>query len=166
MTGYDFKFGVPTIKQDLTGQQILFEYDEKGRLIKVKSPYDPDYTMLFEYNLQANSRSYTYNSHYDAANGGDPIINFNIVNGFGKTVQVKKEIIKYEGGQYLNGMQISGLETKDIHGRIIKAYQPIFELGISSSLIQIHPQIIALRVCLMRQIAHLHKKMVQGPLVL
>ena len=134
---YDYYWGKPTQTTDINGNVIMYSYDHLGRLSSVKAPYEMDiqapYTILMEYepvnygridifNPADNlSRSRTY--HYDRDNPQDPIMTYLLSDGWGRTVQTKKDAT-------INGqdkLAVSGKILYDAFGRITHRYHPVEE---------------------------------------
>ncbi|MBK6354990.1 MAG: hypothetical protein IPF46_16745 [Saprospiraceae bacterium] len=54
---YDLKFGVMTLSTDITGNEMTYTYDPKGRVLQIKGPKDPTYSLKFAYTLNASGKS-------------------------------------------------------------------------------------------------------------
>lgn len=147
-TTYDYNFDNVLKSKDITGNEINYEYDDLGRLIKIIAPKEAGntnpYTISFAYmptyaQLQANNNYASFVSHdnfipfavtkhYDVQHPTDPIETVNFVDGLGRSVQIKKDIEVNKGTTqspiYSQQMTISGYVTNDVWGRTIKTYQP------------------------------------------
>lgn len=127
-TSYDYRWGVPLVATDITGSQMLYEYDDIGRMTKVKGPKDPDYTIKCTYQPYGGSRPYASTEHYDVFNPGDDITTITIANGFGQSVQVKKDISLYvDENTSMAQMTVSGIAVKDQYGRAIQQMHPTYQ---------------------------------------
>ncbi|MBK7695350.1 MAG: thrombospondin type 3 repeat-containing protein [Saprospiraceae bacterium] len=129
---YDLKFGVMTLSTDITGNEMTYTYDPKGRVLQIKGPKDPTYSLKFAYTLNASGKSYATTDHFDVQNPSNDMQTLTIINGLGQPVQIKKDIVKYDNGTFDEGVSISGLVTKDKFGRAIKQYHPKFATSMST----------------------------------
>lgn len=147
-TLYDYNFDVVRQSTDITGNKIIYDYDNIGRLTKIIAPKEANnpspYTISFDYmptyaQLQSNTNYASFVSqanfipfavtkHYDAQHPTDPIETINFIDGLGRNIQVKKDIEVNTGTPssptYSQQMSVSGYVTNDILGRNINTYQP------------------------------------------
>jgi len=127
---YDFQFGLVKSTVSLNGEPMNYVYDNNGRLLKLTGPYEvglSDHTISFDYHHEA-SVPYVVTSHYDPAHSDDiRIIHF--MDGFGRTIQVKKEISMFSSKAEPDKevMTISGRVAYDAFGRVVKNYYPLTE---------------------------------------
>ncbi len=142
-TQYDFRFGVPTLTEDMNLQPMKFAYDAKARTTEITGPYEMfnniPWTIKFEYNpitdapLNAtNAQSYAITKHYDPEYTDSTINTITIADGFGKAIQVKKT-----GDIYNDGVKyiVAGKVESDAFGRALKTYYPTTEnLGSGNTL--------------------------------
>ncbi|MBP6184083.1 MAG: thrombospondin type 3 repeat-containing protein [Saprospiraceae bacterium] len=123
---YDPRYGHVLTTTDITENVMQYNYDERGRLERVTSPKDPNYTIEHLYGLSPNSQSFATTKHYDSQENGLPKLTVTISNGLGEPVQVKKTVELYENNDYTFGMSVSGVVVKDLWGRAIRQYHPTF----------------------------------------
>jgi RHS repeat-associated protein len=134
-TQYDFRFGVPTLTEDMNLQPMKFAYDAKARTTEITGPYEMfnniPWTIKFEYNpitdapLNAtNAQSYAVTKHYDPEYINSTINTITIADGFGEAIQVKKT-----GDIYNDGVKyiVAGKVESDAFGRALKTYYPTTE---------------------------------------
>ncbi|WP_185116306.1 SpvB/TcaC N-terminal domain-containing protein [Chryseobacterium sp. Leaf201] len=133
---YDPRFDVVISATDNSGNTTQYEYDAKGRLLRIIAPKELEsgapYTIEYYYSFTEGSLSY-YNDtntkflaitrHYNELDPSNPIETIAIADGWGKIIQMKKDIL-------LNGverMSVSGRNLTDVHGRTIREYHPVDE---------------------------------------
>lgn len=131
---YDLRYGLVTKSVSMTNEPMLFEYDTWGRMIRLTGPYEiaagVKSTISFVY-YEREKVPFAITTHYDPAHptnqqGGIRIIHF--MDGFGRTVQVKKDISLFVSKLLdKNAMSISGRVVYDAFGRVIKNYYPLTE---------------------------------------
>jgi RHS repeat-associated protein len=139
-TKYDFRFGLPTLTEDMNLQPMRYVYDAKARTTEITGPYEMfnniPWTIKFEYNPitnapqnATNAQSYAITKHYDPEYTDNTINTITVADGFGGAVQVKKT-----GDIYNQGLKyiIAGKVEEDAFGRALKTYYPTVE-DISSS---------------------------------
>jgi len=141
-TQYDFRFGVPTLTEDMNLQPMEYKYDDKARTVEIRGPYEMfnnTWTIRFEYNpitnapqSATNAQSYAKTLHNDPEIAGNTINTITIADGFGGAVQVKKTgDIHNEGIKYI----VAGKVEQDAFGRALKTYYPTVEaVGSSNTL--------------------------------
>lgn len=142
-TQYDFRFGVPTLTEDMNLQPMEYKYDDKARTVEIRGPYEMfnniPWTIKFEYNPitnapqnSTNAQSFATTKHYDPEIAGNTINTITIADGFGGAVQVKKTgDIHNEGIKYI----VAGKVEQDAFGRALKTYYPTVEaVGSSNTL--------------------------------
>jgi RHS repeat-associated protein len=126
---YDYKFGKPLTVTDINGNITTYTYDWRGRITKIKSPNETDYTLKFSYWLNANTNTFPATTlwakteHYDADYPTNSLVTVLFADASGKILQTKKDI--EENGT--EKRQISGKIIYDAYGRVIKQYYPTTE---------------------------------------
>jgi RHS repeat-associated protein len=134
-TKYDFRFGLPTLTEDMNLQPMRYVYDAKARTTEITGPYEMfnniPWTIKFEYNPitdapqnATNAQSYAITKHYDPEYADNTINTITIADGFGGAVQVKKTgDIHNQGLKYI----VAGKVEEDAFGRALKTYYPTVE---------------------------------------
>lgn len=134
-TQYDFRFGLPTLTEDMNLQPMKFVYDAKARTTEIVGPYEMfnniPWTIKFEYSPitnapqnVSNAQSYAITKHYDPEYTDNTINTITIADGFGGAIQVKKTgDIHNEGVKYI----VAGKVEQDAFGRALKTYYPTTE---------------------------------------
>ena len=117
---YNPMFDVVNKTIDLGGAVISRDYDSAGRLIKIKGPKDPDYTITFEYRPENH---YAITKHFDSQHRDNAIETITFSDGLGRIVQVKKDI-ELKGREF---MSVSGLVKYDSFGRVVLERHPVSE---------------------------------------
>ena len=117
---YDLRFSVPVKTTDINGQTIDYSYDDFGRLTKVRSPYDADYTIKMEY---AGNKATTYNHTQE----GD-IVTVTTCDNLMRPVRVEKTAV-VDGKP---GKVATGVVTFDAFGRVVREYLPTLDGGVSA----------------------------------
>jgi RHS repeat-associated protein len=142
-TQYDFRFGLPTLTEDMNLQPMKFVYDAKARTTEIVGPYEMfnniPWTIKFEYNPitnapqnASNAQSYAITKHYDPEYTNSTINTITIADGNGDAIQVKKTgDIHNEGVKYI----VAGKVELDAFGRALKTYYPTTEnIGTNNTL--------------------------------
>ena len=108
-TTYDYKLQVPLSNTDINNNTISFEHDWRGRLTKVVSPNETDFTIKYEYSLGNTDTDIAWakTMHYDVFNEDSTINTILFCDGLGKIIQTKKT------------MEINGQEKRVVSGKII-----------------------------------------------
>ncbi|MDR1345424.1 MAG: hypothetical protein LBK03_01800 [Bacteroidales bacterium] len=129
---YSYTWGSLLSTTDMNDNTIKYQYDHRGRLTVVKSPYDPDYTIRYYYNIddprwtKTDDADATFfkarTEHYDCFHPTTPITTYSFTDGFLCT-QTKKSIVE-EG---VSKMRVSGKEIRDAVGRVTIQYDPLTE---------------------------------------
>ncbi len=124
-TIYDYKLQVPLSSTDINNNTISFEYDWRGRLTKVISPNETDYTIKYAYSLSNTNDNIAWakTMHYDTFNNNNTINTVLFCDGLGRVIQTKKDI-------EINSVEkrvVSGKVIYDIFGRVISEYYPKVE---------------------------------------
>lgn len=134
-TQYDFRFGLPTLTEDMNLQPMKYVYDAKARTTEIVGPYEMfnniPWTIKFEYNPitnapqnASNAQSYAITKHYDPEYTDSTINTITIADGLGAAIQVKKTgDIHNEGAKYI----VAGKVEQDAFGRALKTYYPTTE---------------------------------------
>lgn len=134
-TQYDFRFGLPTLTEDMNLQPMKYVYDAKARTTEIVGPYEMfnniPWTIKFEYNPitnapqnSTNAQSYALTKHYDPEYADNTINTITIADGFGEAIQVKKTgDIHNDGIKYI----VAGKIEQDAFGRALKTYYPTVE---------------------------------------
>nr|WP_314493604.1 RHS repeat-associated core domain-containing protein [uncultured Chryseobacterium sp.] len=134
---YDPRFDVPTKTIDTGGNITEYSYDAKGRISSILAPYEngvSPYTVKYSYgfwdSLGSDNNTWTFpmiyyarTENFDPQNPSNPIETFSIVDGLGRTVQVKKDI-EIAG---LEKVSVSGMTMYDPLGRAVRQYHPVVE---------------------------------------
>ncbi len=129
---YDFTFGQALSSKDLNGNQITYELDDLGRVVKVIGPYEKSsgngYTIKFEYHPEAQV-PWALTNHYDPLNPKNDLLTSIFVDGLGRVLQTKKDVSIYggDGKADTEMMAVSGRVTFDAFGRTVSALYPIIE---------------------------------------
>ncbi|HZE18012.1 MAG TPA: hypothetical protein VE197_21240, partial [Mycobacterium sp.] len=125
---YNPYFGKPEKTTDLNGNDISYDYDQFGRTIDIKGPYEQgsDRTTLhFDYHQEAPT-PYALTEHLNldaAGTAHDPIDTVLFTDGLKRVLQTKKSASV--NGQ--DKMIVSGRVVFDGLGRTIKQYYPVTE---------------------------------------
>ena len=135
---YNLKFGKPTKTTDINGNEMWYEYDNLGRMVRITAPYEQDihapYTIKMEYHphnyssgiFRYNSNSpysYATTCHFDIQHPNNPIRTTLISDGLGRLLQTKKDA--EIGGQEVS--LVTGKVEYDCFGRTVKQYHPFTE---------------------------------------
>jgi RHS repeat-associated protein len=139
-TKYDYRYGVPVWTKDLNDQYVNYALDHFGRVKKVTGPIEchniddaacqANYTLKINYSLDGVS-NYLPNStitHYDYAHEDHGIQTINFIDGFGRSIQVKKTaVVTNSDGtdDSKTNWIVSGRQIYDAVGRVIKSYYPV-----------------------------------------
>jgi RHS repeat-associated protein len=141
---YDYWFDSLLTSTDITGNIMIREYDDFGRLAAITGPNETaqslPYTIKMEYypryaNLsgvvsidQADFMPVAVTSHYDPQHPGNDIQTYTFMDGLGRAVQVKKDIEMDMGdGTTQERMSVSGKVSYDLYGRGVSQYHPWHE---------------------------------------
>ncbi|HEX5745450.1 MAG TPA: SpvB/TcaC N-terminal domain-containing protein [Archangium sp.] len=131
--GYDLRFGAPTSEIDINGNPVLTEYDDFGRISRVRGPYEIerglDYTIRFAYRPDAVV-PYATSANMDVfRNVTDPIETVTFVDGLGRAIQTKKDGTLHRGvdAAAQDAMIVSGRTHLDPWGRVIARWYPTEE---------------------------------------
>ena len=123
---YDYRFGLPENTTDVAGNTITNVYDVMGRLISVTAPKEqgtgnPTISMTYQDEFETpGTRPWASTEHYDQDNPDNTIKTVSISNGFGQSVQVKKDVQVEDFERAF----VSGIQIFDTHGRVIQEYNP------------------------------------------
>jgi len=126
---YDFRFGQVLSSKDLNGNQIQYELDDLGRVVKITGPYEKasgnGYTLKFEYHPEA-AVPWAWTKHFDPASPKNDLETSIFVDGLGRVLQTKKDAAIYQGENTADKEQmvVSGRVLFDAFGRTTKAYYP------------------------------------------
>ncbi|MCL1937804.1 MAG: type IV secretion protein Rhs, partial [Candidatus Azobacteroides sp.] len=136
---YDYRYGLPLTTRDRNGYTLETTIDALGRIVSLTAPNEQvigaPYTLQFEYHPAAVLRNdgtidapaYAVAKHYDPQHPADNIETVAFADGFGRTVQVKKDGVLYENGTDKTVMIVSGRILFDAFGRAIHSYYPVAE---------------------------------------
>ncbi|MDD4712327.1 MAG: toxin TcdB middle/N-terminal domain-containing protein [Bacteroidales bacterium] len=134
LENYDYRYGIPLTTTDINGNVMTTSIDDLGRVYKIKGPNETDYTLKFDYHPQItktagsiDAPAYAITKHYDPAHPSNDLETVTFVDGFGRTVQVKKDGIVMENGIDNEVMIVSGMAKYDAFGRAEESYYPITE---------------------------------------
>ena len=130
---YDYRYGMPLKITDINGNVTTKSIDNLGRVTSVTLPNEIaaglPYTIKMQYNTKVskNNDSITMPAtattiHYDPANKNNSIYTVNFVDGYGRSVMTKKDVV-------INGTSdsilVSGINKYDALGRKVESYNPI-----------------------------------------
>lgn len=140
---FDYRYGIALERRDLNNFYYETEIDNMGRVTKVRGPNElatgVPYIIAFEYKPKAefgesgiSAPAYAVTKHYDIQHPNDDLETVTFVDGFGRTVQVKKDGVvttasKGSGASDQMVMIVSGRNIYDAFGRVAKAYYPVTE---------------------------------------
>ncbi len=131
--GHDLRFGAPTSEIDINGNPVLTEYDDFGRISRVRGPYEIerglDYTIRFTYRPDA-AVPYATTANMDVfRNVADPIETVTFVDGLGRAIQTKKDGTVHRGvnAAAQDVMIVSGRTHLDPWGRVVARWYPTEE---------------------------------------
>jgi len=131
--GHDLRFGAPTSESDINGNPVLTEYDDFGRISRVRGPYEIerglDYTIRFTYRPDAVV-PYATTANMDVfRNVADPIETVTFVDGLGQAIQTKKDGTLHRGvdAAAQDVMIVSGRTHLDPWGRVVARWYPTEE---------------------------------------
>ncbi|MBL7823570.1 MAG: hypothetical protein JNK69_09180, partial [Saprospiraceae bacterium] len=68
-----------TLSTDITGNEMTYTYDPKGRVLQIKGPKDPTYSLKFAYTLNASGKSYATTDHFDVQNPSNDMQTLTII---------------------------------------------------------------------------------------
>ncbi len=131
-TTYDYKFGQALSSKDINQNEVAYELDDVGRVVKVTGPYElkagAGYTIKFEYHPEATV-PWALTKHYDPQNPKNDLETVNFVDGLGRLLQTKKDAAIHQGDQTADKEQmvVSGRITFDGLGRMTHAWYPVTE---------------------------------------
>ena len=124
---YDSRWGTPTTITDINGNVMAYEYDEMGRVSKIRGPLDPQYSIWHHYWFTdgnfATLDCVAKTEHYDCQHPDNPMVVSTRCDALGRVVQTKKEM-EIDGVEML---QISGHVTYDAIGRPDSVFYPMTE---------------------------------------
>jgi RHS repeat-associated protein len=149
---YDPKFDVIKTSHDIANNEIQYQYDYFGRLIKVIGPNemggnDP-YTIIFEYFptysaienntykgcvSKVNFVPVAVSKHFDPQHQDNNIETYTFVDGLARPVQIKKDIEINTNSDpqspptYIEAMTVSGKMKFDDYGRVVEQFHPTWE---------------------------------------
>ncbi len=147
---YDYDYGIALRTCDYNGARQQITVDNLGRVLSIAGPNElgdldeEDYEYVeplirFEYQSLATRSNggqlkpaYAVTKHYDYNNDDEdvsdnPIETITFVDGFGKTIQVKKDGVINENGTDKEVLLVSGRLKYDAFGRVITEYAPYKE---------------------------------------
>ncbi len=125
-TVYDYKWAKPLRTTDRGGAEIHYAYDCKGRLKRLRTPYDPDYTVKYEYwDHHTEQKSNLYHkwaktSYYNPGYPHDLQVEIH-TDGLARVLRVLKTT--WVDGMLMNA--VSGVNDYDALGRVSKAYEAV-----------------------------------------
>ena len=151
---YDSNFDKPLEIIDLTGNKMIYSYDDFGRNTYIIAPKEIaagiKYTIKFDYfpyfSLLPSGSGVTFDpadpsnstfvpvavtSHYDQQHPTNDIQTFTFVDGMARPIQVKKDIYYNSGTaaspNFVEALTISGKTKFDALGRTIEQFHPYWE---------------------------------------
>lgn len=146
---YNDTIDKPSSTTDLSGNQMMYKYDNFGRTQIIMAPKeiasgDP-YTIKFEYftkltDLPSGSGvtasnfvpvALTY--HYDTQHPDNAIETYTFIDGLARPIQVKKDIYintteDPDNTNYVEALSFSGKAKNDAFGRTIEQFHPYYEI--------------------------------------
>jgi RHS repeat-associated protein len=129
---YDFRYGQALSSKDLNGNEITYELDDLGRVVKITGPYERasghGYTIKFEYHPEATV-PWALTKHFDPAYPGNDMETSTFVDGLERVLQTKKDVALFDGESRTDKeqMAVSGRVLFDAFGRPVKAFYPVTE---------------------------------------
>lgn len=122
---YHSLWGTPTSMTDINGNVMAYEYDEMGRVSKIRGPLDPQYSIWHHYWFTdgnfATLDCVAKTEHYDCQHPDNPMVVSTRCDALGRVVQTKKEI-EINGVEML---QVSGHVVYDAMGRPDSVFYPV-----------------------------------------
>ena len=130
---YNYAYGKPTRITDMNGFDMLYLYDNYGRMTQLIAPNeaansDP-YTIRMSYMphrigaTASPTHSYAVTRHYDCQHPNNPIETILLCDGWGRLLQTKKDA-EISNAECLI---VSGRVEYDCFGRTVKQYYPFTE---------------------------------------
>jgi RHS repeat-associated protein len=159
---YDARFDEIVITKDITQLDMIYQYDDLGRLVKVIGPNEQPngnnaFTIKFEYYptfssiqnspyqgcvTKANFMPVAITRHYDPQHPDTTIDTYTFMDGLARPVQIKKNIELNSNSDphspptYFDAMSVSGKVCYDSYGRVIKKFNPTWEIkGCSTNMV-------------------------------
>ncbi len=140
-TWYDYYFGIPIRTKDINDNNVNYELDNYGRIIRVLGPKECNndisanecknkFTIKINYSISDKLTTIKPTSlvtHFDVENPNDGIQTINIVDGFNRSIQIKKTAVinDINGNTNLKATWIVGGKIiYDAEGRNIQTYYP------------------------------------------
>lgn len=121
-------FGLVTSQKDMNNVEIVNEYDPTLRLIKVKGPYNSQWTIKHEYKKNATTGRYyaitKHNIKDESVTPGEQILHTSsFADGLGRIIQTKKQLdLEQECGASTGyRFAVSGIQIYDEFGRVVEA---------------------------------------------
>jgi len=122
-------FGLVTSQKDMNNVEIFNEYDPTLRLIKVKGPYNSQWTIKHEYKKNPTTGRYyavtKHNIKDESVTPGEQILHTSsFADGLGRIIQTKKQLdLAQECGASSTGYRfaVSGIQIYDEFGRVVEA---------------------------------------------
>jgi RHS repeat-associated protein len=131
---WDRRFGAPLVTTDANGHKREVRFDVFGRVKEVFGAYDyggTKPTVAYDYTLgnAGHVGPHWSASHtIDTLHPGDTIDAIRFVDGYGRTLQTKRELaVDYPGVGTTLGFSVSGHFVRDSLGRIKTQFQPHFD---------------------------------------
>ncbi|HET9953533.1 MAG TPA: toxin TcdB middle/N-terminal domain-containing protein, partial [Polyangiaceae bacterium] len=140
------QLGTNTSVTDIRGNTVKFYYGRDNlvvpRVLSVQAPTELAAgvdTVSVEYFLGGEGGpSRAIVRHFDSEHPTDPLETVTFVDGFGRTIQVKKETDVDDGsGGVTHGFTVSGLTLYDERGRVLEQGQPVFNAGPANDLVPV-----------------------------
>ncbi len=130
---WDYRWGTETEKRDINSELMSFAYDDFGRLVEVRSPYDTGGTPAVRYSYNAFGfpwSAITQNKVSFDPSDAQVLATVLTIDGLGRSVQTAKQGEVWESGQRRLGWNLSGALAYDEKGRVIAEGQPQFAEGL------------------------------------
>ena len=129
---WDLALGVEKTSIDINGNIQQKQYDDFGRLIEIRTPYDTGIkaSVRYEYNIESfPCNAITYNKLRFDSDDETVLKTSVLIDGLGRVVQTGKEGEIYSEGTSHYGWNLSGRVLYDSKGRIVQEGQNSFSEG-------------------------------------
>lgn len=127
---YDYRYDVETSGTDINSNTVTKEYDNFGRLTRVRSPYDTGEIPALQYTYHTDTfpwKSVTRNKISFNLEDMETMDTCVIIDGLNRVLTTAKEGEVYEGGDTKYGWSKSGFIVYDSKGRAVQEGQRVFE---------------------------------------
>jgi RHS repeat-associated protein len=133
---YDYRFGLATHTLSRNNEPTRYEFDNFGRLIRFTGPYElaanKPYTIAIDYHHKdpvPYAITKHYDPEYDTNNNNSSIDILNFSDGWGRSIQLKKQVSLFKGASVDDEvtMVVSGTDEFDAFGRVVRSWYPVLE---------------------------------------